>query len=775
MAQAWDPAAYVHEGLWTNFTKGGIRGLTLTLCPKNAALLTSSLTLFITLSGGQLWTIIRFTLHQLQALPKPKDSRELHNQQQLILRNATTDLATMRLLLNLVWAYRWGKRKGSSRSIQIASLALIHAIIFMVAGAFSSTFLNAGPSVLSRSDRCGVWDEAYYEIAAAHNVNPTSAENFSLSVQYIIKQEHDVQLSLEYAQKCYLTTPPYYMASTCNTIQKPSLAFSNYTSECPFQPQLCHNKSDSIVFDTGIINSHDDLGINAHPEDRLTYQRITTCAVLNSTGYMSGWDGSNDSTDEPAYAYFGSSAEGNYTYSYSNFASLYTDYTPKVTVAYQLYAALAYGPVPEAQSPSQGDFEPLPELKNNSADVILFFLSYTGRYVEAIEDPWFLANRLHLVESDFPLVRSQYSRDSPISTLGCTEQHKFCTNSGKCTPFLGFDQVQHVDAFNFALTAHQNVTFDRMLRAVTASSLRQIVHFLALTSTPLLAMNSNGVQSHTLSLKLPNNQWQLELNYWHSIAMAQLQRIIVEWGTGQIAPEPQFLIRPQTEPDAWFCKNLMIPSTVYQSFSLLAIILTLTLGSLVILISLTIENCLGWAQGRFSRGLARREYWNRDNMLRLQSWFNESPTMPQPPPKDFKPNTWHHKTPESLELGSLPPVRDLHKDINSDADSGNDSPYQAPQRDICGPPSFNNRIKSPESTPRRSSDIFPNPIRDSWMTISLDGSDAAVPEAPVNVLDRNVNARTDSEPMIVTGCSRPAQLVTGHLGYVVAEAQSIWI
>ena len=89
-------------------------------------------------------------------------------------------------------------------------------------------------------------------------------------------------------------------------------------------------------------------------------------------------------------------------------------------------------------------------------------------------------------------------------------------------------------------------------------SIAQVVQSLAQTSTPLLAVNEIAVGAHVLSLHLPNNQWQLELNYWHSIAMAQFQRTIIQWATGQIAPEPQFLLQPQTEPDTWFCKNLAV-------------------------------------------------------------------------------------------------------------------------------------------------------------------------------------------------------------------------
>lgn len=616
MAQALDPAAYVHDGFWTDYTKNGIRGLTLTLNPRDAMLLTNLLALFITLLGGQLWSIIRFMLHQLQASPKSEDSLEHHNQRQFILRNANTDLATMRLLLGLAWAALRDKRKTCSGSVLIAFLALVHAILFMLAQYFSNSVLDAGPTVLSRSEHCGIWNDTYYNIAAAEGVNPTSPENLGLSVQYISKELHDVQLSLEYAQKCYLDRPSYYMTSTCNTTQKSSLDFSNYTSGCPFESQLCDDRSDAIVFDTGVIDSHSDLGMNAPHNDRLAYRRITTCAVLNGTGYATGWNGSDDNTTDPAYVFYGPSPGNDYTYSYSNFASLYTKFSPKITVPYQVYAALAYGPIPEAQIPSQGDFVPVPELRQDTSDLVLLFLSYAGRYLEPIEDPWFSATRFHSVDNEYPLVRSQYSRDSPIGTVGCTEQHKFCTGNGSCTPFLGFDQVQRVDSFNLGLTPHANATFDRILRAVTASSLRQIVHYLALTGTPMLAMNASATQSHTPSLKLPNNQWHLELNYWHSIAMAQLQRIVVEWSTGQIAPEPQFLLAPQTEPDSWFCRNLMIPSDAYQSFSVLAIILIVAFGSVLILISLTMENGLGWFQVRSRKGLARREYWSRDDMLK---------------------------------------------------------------------------------------------------------------------------------------------------------------
>ena len=54
MTQALEPSAYIFEGIWTNHSKTGVRGLTLTLTSAHSTLLTNSLALFVTLAGGQL-------------------------------------------------------------------------------------------------------------------------------------------------------------------------------------------------------------------------------------------------------------------------------------------------------------------------------------------------------------------------------------------------------------------------------------------------------------------------------------------------------------------------------------------------------------------------------------------------------------------------------------------------------------------------------------------------------------------------------------------------
>jgi hypothetical protein len=616
MPQALDPTAYVHEGFWTNWTKGSIRGLTLTLCPTSANLLIATMAVFVTMFGCQLWTIVCFVLHQARASHRHKTHGVLHNQQQVILRNATTDIATAHLFIRL--AFSWWKTgvKPFPSSMVIVLLAISHAVFFMVAGAFSAALANAGPSVLSRSPFCGDFNESY--LATVNGINPNTPDTFRLSLEFNAKENHDVQLSLEYARECYMASS---LSSSCGTFQQPQLSWKTIQNgSCPFDSTAC-SSSGTIVFDTGLIDSHHDLGINAHPDDRLLYRRVTNCTVLNDTAQVTAWVNGTNSAGAPpvgiAYAYFGHSIKflTEWTYASSDFAAFYTNFSSQTTTPYQIFPQLAFGP---SSIPDTSTFAPIPEIKQSEADITLLFLSFTGRYADPVDDPWFSAHQLHRANSNAAIARTTYSRDRPISTLGCTEQHQVCTSVGKCTPLLGFNQVQVFMGAKFNFTANQNATLNRILNVVNRSKMREVVASLAVGSTPMLAINATASKSTTLSLALPPNQWQHEAEYWHSVAMSQFQRKFVEYGTGQIAAQTAYLIPPATASERWICDNLMIRGTAYQSFSVLVIALIVGFGSLVIMVSLNIERIASCIQTRLGRGLAARESWHDHDMLRLK-------------------------------------------------------------------------------------------------------------------------------------------------------------
>ena len=332
---------------------------------------------------------MRFALHQRRVSKSLQQSNETHQQQQVILRNATTALTTLRLMSSLAWT-SWRETSGPfSYSIIVASVAILYAAFFMIAGVLSNQVANAGPAVLSKSHHCGVWNQSYYDIAA-FGPNPESEDSLTLSVQYLTKTNHNVQLSLEYAQECYMSQPPDYMSSTCDTMPKPALNWTSNATSCPFQPHMCNKHSDAVDLDTGVIDSHHDLGINAKQKDRLTYRRTTTCAVLDDDGHVQDWNDTD--AQATAYAYYGSSLVEftDWTYSYSNYASAFTNFTPQATVPYQVNGQMAYGESPT--SDDLNNFVPLEEFDQGDSDLNLMFLSYTGYYVKEIDDPWVLGN-----------------------------------------------------------------------------------------------------------------------------------------------------------------------------------------------------------------------------------------------------------------------------------------------------------------------------------------------------------------------------------------------
>lgn len=723
---ASSPDATIYAGFWIDWSKGKIWGLTWTLHPTEAVILTNCMALFVTLFGAQLWTIIRFTLHQMNSPNQPDLSTPNLNKQQVILRNASSGVSTARLMLKLAWNSRRSTGKRSKRSWSIGLIAILYAVLVMIIELFSSKAIgvpqiNGGDPVLSRSGHCGIWNDTYYGIVVDGSY--TNEEELGLSVQYYANLGSEVQLSYEYAQECYMSTPvKNQKSSTCSTMKKAKIPWQVAEGLCPFADHLCQSGSQALVLDTGYIDSYDDLGINAKPQDRLKYRRITSCAVVNGTGRVIGWDGQiSNSNDEPesrefAYAHFGPSTykDTDYTYSLSNFASFYDNFTVQVTNPYQLNVQRAMGLADPQWSPS--DFDPIPELAQ-VGDLTLLFLSFNGMYLDQVDDPWFSAHGEHSFNTSLLFLNKRYTRDAAISTLGCTEQHQFCSEEDKCTGLLGFDQVQNDNFFNTGLSPQQNATFDRMLRAVVASTLRNSVEYLALTTTPILASKSiaSGRSGAVVSRSLPEDQWMTELQYWHSVSMAHLQRTIVQWATGQIAPEPGYLQAPIAEQDVWFCKSLIVPSAVYSSFSVMSIIIIFVCGVLVIIASLNVEKLACWVR-KCLRKQKSKNTWNEDHMLGTKS-IGKGPSKSKVSEKEYehlRPNAQQRGS-EIFEWEKIPPLPKEHGDKSQ---QGEKNPFSGIKNRLS---SF--RARCPDNPP-------PRPTRDSKVSLLFKECEVATPELP---------------------------------------------
>ena len=179
-----------------------------------------------------------------------------------------------------------------------------------------------------------------------------------------------------------------------------------------------------------------------------------------------------------------------------------------------------------------------------------------------MEDPWYSAhiNFPGNVFRDGALTgnSSVWFRDNPVSVLGCAQQYQFCNPNlpanTSCTSLTGLELASNMTDGLWQSPA-QNVSYYSIVDVFGdyGIALDDIVGALGVSS--LTARNSwndiIGVQG-----PLPNNQWQLEVQYWHSISMALLQRFIVEQATGPTSETVYpWLVKPQTKEEQVQCHN----------------------------------------------------------------------------------------------------------------------------------------------------------------------------------------------------------------------------
>jgi hypothetical protein len=164
------------------------------------------------------------------------------------------------------------------------------------------------------------------------------------------------------------------------------------------------------------------------------------------------------------------------------------------------------------------------------------------------------------------------------------------------------------------LTARQDVTYGRVFQSAVDSTFFSVLHALRELDPPLLARRS--IQG-LISLGLPDNQWQLETEYWHSLAMANLQRAVVGYGTGQFAAKTDYINITASPEQAWLCRNLIIRGSVYQSFSFLGLILLSVFGFVVIIAGMAIEDSVALSRKWPRPGGFRQNMWVMNDMLEL--------------------------------------------------------------------------------------------------------------------------------------------------------------
>lgn len=238
-----------------------------------------------------------------------------------------------------------------------------------------------------------------------------------------------------------------------------------------------------------------------------------------------------------------------------------------------------------------------------------------------MDDEWYSAHRpgeaLHFFNapnSTIPL----YFFDRPANVLGCTSRNQVCDpNTNRCSP-LSSTQVPDVTWS----TKEQEQIF-RYWSATSLHTERDLIEILRVLRASALQARTNFFDG--LQGPLAPNQWQREVMYWHAISMADIQRLTVEIATGPSDTSMNKYVHKQLpgETNSPSCLPQKVRSTAYTSFSVLGLVITLTIGGLIILISNLIEPFSAFLQRQYKKGTYQRFEWVTNETLQLQRMVHE--------------------------------------------------------------------------------------------------------------------------------------------------------
>jgi hypothetical protein len=145
--------------------------------------------------------------------------------------------------------------------------------LFGVASIFSSQVTKAaGSEVLINDENCGFW---------SFNLTSVLADLYKED----LKSLNETIAAASYASSCYSTnntdTPQ------CNTYITPAITWTTGQNvSCPFAPETCLlSPTAAYQMDTGPLDSHHVLGLNARSFERVTARKMATCAPVHIAPY----------------------------------------------------------------------------------------------------------------------------------------------------------------------------------------------------------------------------------------------------------------------------------------------------------------------------------------------------------------------------------------------------------------------------------------------------------------------------------------------------------
>ncbi|TRX96980.1 hypothetical protein FHL15_002286 [Xylaria flabelliformis] len=576
----------VYVGVWTNWSRGQVLGLTLTLKREEANLLIAFTAFFITFVSARFWRIMCFAFHRHYATSSSREA--VHHQRQAILRNSSTPESGLQLFLRLIWTNRHSKSRFHLFWVVVAAVTSIAA--FTAASGLSSQISTAvGTEVLIKSLNCGSLNLTNF--TASDGITSTTLLQLVQGPRLAEKANN----AANYAQQCYSIGAAGTLSCE-RFVTKAIGSIKDHNTACPFEQKMCRSPSTNLRVDSGFINSHKDLGLNAPPQDRFLARYVLHCAPITTTNYTSQIN----------------TSVGNFTvYHYGNMSTP-TGNQDHIWMAEPVESQYAVVLSLDAEAP-------IPNYQIiKDADTAMIFLSGAGvLYSASSDDEWYRVSNKSLVsahDSEAPNTTPPlYLPLEPASPLGCTEQFQFCHadtehcgrlaslrdaindvallfNSTYDDILLNDDGTEDAEMFKYFTTAFMDYQY---------VSLQMVLDQLGPASLDSQSTLLRGVQG-----PLASNQWQRDVAHWADIYLASIQEAFLD--IAYVSPNASSVLETRSafksEAARKLCNNQKIRSTEYASFSLFGLLFTFLVGILIILASYLLEP--------ISRILYRKWGWN---------------------------------------------------------------------------------------------------------------------------------------------------------------------
>lgn len=288
-------------------------GATLTLPRTEGNYLLAFTSLFITIVSGCFWNILRRVLHRCYSTSAARDT--LHHQQQAVFRNSSSAFESFQILFLLAWTWRHTvtDRRRLLRLVPGSLAAAFVVVAFGIASGFSSQISSAiGTQVRVDGTNCSLVN---------YDVEDPNFDPYAL-LPYISRLVSNYG---NYAQQCY--SPSSSGIFDCTSFVRERLPSDVDTqAPCPFAKGLCRSDDANIRLDTGYINSHNDLGMNAPESERISFRALLNCAPLSTEGLSRNITG--EMGNYTLYEYGNATADQNFTY---KVLGLEAQYAPEAT------------------------------------------------------------------------------------------------------------------------------------------------------------------------------------------------------------------------------------------------------------------------------------------------------------------------------------------------------------------------------------------------------------------------------------------------------------